>query len=70
MDGSNRNVLVHSGILLPQRVAVDWITGNIYWTDGQRRLIEVTDALGQYRRGLIRVSNGQPRALVLDPTQR
>jgi len=33
LDGSNRTVLVSSGVVVPTSLSVDLNTGDIYWTD-------------------------------------
>ena len=48
-------------------LAVDWLSGNIYWTDAKKRVIEVATKDGYYRKRLFHIPVNKPRALVLDP---
>ena len=48
-------------------LAVDWLSGNIYWTDAKKRVIEVASKDGYYRYALFSGRVNMPRALVLDP---
>ncbi|KAK6624765.1 hypothetical protein RUM44_011625 [Polyplax serrata] len=40
-DGSEKVVIVDSGLGLPEDLAVDYVTGNIYFTDGEKKHIGV-----------------------------
>lgn len=51
-------------------LAVDWLSGNIYWTDAKKRVIEVATKDGYYRYRLFAGLRNIPHALVLDPTNR
>lgn len=42
MDGSGLKYVVTGGIMKPHGIAVDWVAGNIYWTDMGTKLIEVS----------------------------
>jgi low-density lipoprotein receptor-related protein 1 (alpha-2-macroglobulin receptor) len=47
-DGTERRKIfddLHS----PKRLAVDWISENIYWTDDEADVIEMADFDGKYR---------------------
>ena len=47
-DGTDRRKIfddLHS----PKRLAVDWISKNIYWTDDEADVIEMSDFHGKYR---------------------
>ena len=48
-------------------LAVDWLSGNIYWTDAKKRVIEVASKDGYYRYTLFSGRMNMPHALVLDP---
>ncbi|CAB3983198.1 Very low-density lipo receptor [Paramuricea clavata] len=54
-------------IRAPDGIAVDWVTGKLYWTDAWERRIEVSDLHGQHRRALITSDIDMPRAVVLHP---
>ena len=51
-------------------LAVDWLSGNIYWTDAKKRVIEVATKDGYYRYKLFSGAVNMPHALVLDPPNR
>ena len=48
-------------------LAVDWLSGNIYWTDAKKHVIEVASKDGYYRYALFSGLVNMPHALVLDP---
>lgn len=48
-------------------LAVDWLSGNIYWTDAKKHVIEVASKDGYYRYTLFSGRMNIPHALVLDP---
>lgn len=45
-------MVVSSGLELPFDLAVDWLGGNLYWTDRLSGRIEVSKLDGSYRRVL------------------
>ncbi|KAG5837960.1 hypothetical protein ANANG_G00218680 [Anguilla anguilla] len=47
--------------------SVDWVAGNIYWTDSGRDVIEVAQMSGQNRKTLISGMIDEPHAIVVDP---
>ncbi len=51
----------------PNGITVDWISGQIYWTDSQTRRIEVADYHGNNRRTLFSTDIVFPRGIVADP---
>ena len=60
-----------SPILFLEAIAVDWITGQLYWTDALLRSIAVYDTSTELRRSLISTGNNtSPRAIVVDPNTR
>lgn len=44
LDGSNRTVLVRSGISLPRAIAIDFATHDVYWIDSVVDAIQVTSS--------------------------
>ena len=60
-----------SPTLFLEAIAVDWITGQLYWTDALLRSIAVYDTSTELRRSLISTGNNtSPRAIVVDPNTR
>ncbi|KAM9759324.1 low-density lipoprotein receptor-related protein 1-like isoform 2-T2 [Menidia menidia] len=53
---------------MPRGIAVDWVAGNLYWTDSGRDVIEVAQISGvQHRKTLISGMIDEPHAIVVDP---
>lgn len=48
-------------------LAVDWVGGNLYWTDMQTHQIEVSDLDGRWRMVLISDDLKSPRGIAVDP---
>ncbi|XP_033360743.1 vitellogenin receptor isoform X1 [Bombus vosnesenskii] len=67
-DGSQREVIVTAGLSSPDDMAVDWVTGNIYFTDGGYMHIGVCNNDGSYCTVIIKEQNDKPRGLVLLPS--
>ncbi|XP_058867450.1 low-density lipoprotein receptor-related protein 1 isoform X2 [Acipenser ruthenus] len=55
------------GLKMPRGIAVDWVAGNIYWTDSGRDVIEVAQMNGEHRKTLISGMIDEPYAIVVDP---
>ncbi len=57
----------------PTDVSVDWVTGNIYWTEADRQkrsnggVLSVATGDGRYRRDLITADLDRPTSVVVDP---
>ena len=65
MDGTERELILPD-VLSPQKLAVDWVSERIYWTDDKNGVIESADFHGKLRYVLIaRVE--KPHALVVHP---
>lgn len=52
---------------MPRGIAVDWVAGNLYWTDSGRDVIEVAQMTGQHCKTLISGMIDEPYAIVVDP---
>uniref|UniRef100_A0A146LA52 Very low-density lipoprotein receptor n=2 Tax=Lygus hesperus TaxID=30085 RepID=A0A146LA52_LYGHE len=61
--------VIASGMKTVEGLAVDWVHGNIYWTDTGKKTIEVSDLGGNNRKTLISTGLEEPRALVVDPEE-
>lgn len=67
---SNLLLLLISGIHTVDGLAVDWMGGNLYWTDdGPKKTISVArlEKASQTRKTLIEGKMSHPRAIVVDP---
>ena len=58
-------------LVTPEDLAVDWLGRNLYWTDSNRRVIEVAKLDGSSRTILAQIpkSFGSPSFITLDSTQ-
>ncbi|XP_018579962.1 putative vitellogenin receptor [Anoplophora glabripennis] len=65
-DGSDKELLVTSGLGLPEDLAVDWLTGNIYFTDVEKQHIGVCTSTGDHCTVLLNKDIRKPRGIVLN----
>ncbi|XP_055910424.1 putative vitellogenin receptor [Eupeodes corollae] len=66
-DGSKQETLLTSGLDAPEDLAVDWLTGNIYFSDNVLRHIAVCSNNGHYCMPLVVIDVHQPRGIALWP---
>lgn len=59
--------IVKSSLISPDGLACDWFTGKLYWTDSEKKRLEVTSINEQYQKVLFWTNVSQPRAIALDP---
>lgn len=52
---------------MPRGIAVDWVAGNLYWTDSGRDVIEVAQLSGQHSKTLVYGMIDEPYAIVVNP---
>ncbi|XP_043220923.1 low-density lipoprotein receptor-related protein 5-like [Amphibalanus amphitrite] len=56
-------------LINPDGLAIDWITGKLYWTDSDTKRIEVANRTGGNRRVLFYDRLDRPRAIALLPSE-
>jgi hypothetical protein len=62
--GDRRAVVTH--LHSPTRLAVDWVSMNIYWTDNLLDVIEIADVEGEHRFVVVSGKMDRPHAIELD----
>jgi sugar lactone lactonase YvrE len=68
-DGLTSEVVARTGVVYPDGIDVDYISGNVYWTDAITKKIEVSKLDGSDRKTLIGWSLNKPGAIVVDPIE-
>uniref|UniRef100_A0A8C0TXJ2 Low-density lipoprotein receptor-related protein 2 n=1 Tax=Canis lupus familiaris TaxID=9615 RepID=A0A8C0TXJ2_CANLF len=66
-NGTDRRVILNSGVTMTESIVVDWVGRNLYWTDYALETIEVSKLDGSHRTVLISKNISNPRGLALDP---
>lgn len=61
--------MILPGLKSPEGIAVDWVSGNIYWTDSLKDTIETMSIEGKHRRVLINENLKNPRGIAVDPSR-
>lgn len=59
--------VISTDLAQPSSIAVDWIADNIYWSDQERHLIEVSRLDGSSRKVLIDLDLDRPKCLNVLP---
>ncbi len=67
LNGTGQREVIGAGLMTLEGLAVDWIAGNLYWSDFSGSKIEVSRLNGSSRRVIV-WQNVKPRHLVVDPT--
>src|SRR5262249_3526454 len=68
LNGTNKTVLINSGLDVTEGIAIDWIGRNIYWVDSSLNTIEVASLhMTNHRTVLVNANVSQPRGLAVDP---
>ncbi|XP_052872576.1 putative vitellogenin receptor [Anopheles cruzii] len=66
-DGSKRELLLTAGLISPEDIALDWLTGNIYFSDSGQMHIAVCSNDGFFCKALIQEKLHKPRGIALLP---
>jgi len=66
LDGSEETGVVMEDVNHPDGLAVDWIVGNLLWTDSGTDRIEIVRLDGSNRRVIISEDLDEPRSIVVD----
>lgn len=67
LDSGNIEDFIVEDLGIPEDLAVDWTHRKLFWTDTNKKIIEVINLDGTQRQALIATGHDKPRAIVLDP---
>ena len=59
--------IIYYDVKAPDHLAIDWVARNLYWTDSDLNLIEVSRLNGSSRKILISERLLVPRGIAVDP---
>ena len=65
-DGSNYSVVLQN-VPSAEGLSVDWLSRNIYFTDAEKRTVEVASLDGKFRKVLIDTDLKNPRGIAVNP---
>lgn len=68
IQGVDRHVIIR-GLSVPNGLAVDWVSGLLYFTDEDIGVVGVANLNGRYAMLLINSDLQLPRAIALDPQE-
>lgn len=68
-DGTQIEVLLTAGLSSPEDIAIDWLTGNLYFTDRQYMHVAVCSNDGNHCTSLVNQDIHQPRGIALYPQE-
>ena len=66
-SGAERTVVISSGVVTVDGLAVDWVYSHLYWTDTGTDSISVADLSGTSKAVLIQDHLEEPRAIAVHP---
>ncbi|XP_043283845.1 vitellogenin receptor-like [Venturia canescens] len=64
---TSRDVIADKGLVTPEELAVDWVTGNIYFMDSSEKYMGVCTDDGSYVIKILNRTTDAPGGLVLNP---
>lgn len=66
-NNTDSKVIVNTDLLTPNGICVDWIADNLYWSDTDRKVIEVSRLDGSSRKKLVIDDMSDPRSMIVHP---